>query len=138
MKIQFKRNRFSLEKTSKNNDNPTRKQPKHVPAAETCEWDSKLFLFKSITQYRFLNLLTNRSSCCPDLSIKVTPNAVIGICTKSLKLLKSIKQNQRLEFHEKSQEPEPQPLPRSQHYPKTLSQTKYSSIQLPNSLSTLG
>ena len=37
---------------------------------------------------------------------------------KHLNYLKSIKQNQRLELHEKSQEPEPQPLPRSQHYRK--------------------
>ena len=88
MKKEFKRNTFSLERTYKNNDNPTRKQPKHVPAAETCEWDSKLFLFNSITKYRFLNLLTNRSSGCPDLSIKITHNAVIGIYTKASKLLK--------------------------------------------------
>ena len=37
---------------------------------------------------------------------------------KHLNYLKSIKQNQRLELHEKSQEPEPQPLPWSQHYRK--------------------
>ena len=88
MKKEFKRNRFFSRKTFKNNDNLTRKQPKHVPAAETCKWDSKLFLFNSITKYRFLNLLTNRSSGCPDLSIKITPNAIIGICTKASKLLK--------------------------------------------------
>ena len=102
MKKEFMRNRFFSRKTFKNNDNLTRKQPKHVPAAETCKWDSKLFLFNSITKYRFLNLLTNRSSGCPDLSNKLPLMLSLESVQKHLNYLKSIKQNQKLELHEKS------------------------------------
>ena len=38
IKLVFKKNRFSVENTCKKNDNPTSKQPKHVPTAETCEY----------------------------------------------------------------------------------------------------
>ena len=38
MKLVFKKNRFFVENTYKNNDNPTSKQPNQVPTAETYEY----------------------------------------------------------------------------------------------------
>lgn len=61
------------------------KQPKHVPDAEICEMCSiSLGIVKFLQGGKLLPTglldyyLTNKSGRLPDLSIKNTPNAVIG------------------------------------------------------------
>ena len=72
------------ESTCSKNDNPTKKQPKHVPAAETCstsKFNNMLkFTANFITSTFFC---TSSSGLRPDLSINSTPNNVMGTCRRS-------------------------------------------------------
>lgn len=108
----------------------------HFPDAENCiKWTFRIQILLTSTRQKKqkLSLFTSRSGRLPDLSIKSTPKAVIGIykdrndwievkrrlAKKSgiYLILYNIKKTEANKLYE---EPEQQPLLSFQYFPKTL------------------
>ena len=89
-------------------DNPTSKQPKHVPAVETCEYSGIQNYFHSSPLHNrdFLTFLPIEVAAFQIYPSKLPLMPPLESVQSHVNYLKSIKQKQMLEFGKESQEPE--------------------------------